>query len=276
MREEGAGAADFISWGQREGGAESERDSLCTAPSTRAHRLSARGGTQAHPPTRLPHPRIQLFQGTALSRTLIAMGLWAALAATLPLAQASAQDGRGEKLFGLCTQCHGSAAGGNPAALAPAIAGLDAWYIEAQLAKFRSGVRGMHPQDTGGLRMYPMSLWLASDADAAAVAAYVSQLPVVRPAPQLSGGDAQRGQQLFAPCVACHGPNAAGNEAMKAPPLAGGSDWYLLSSLQKFKAGIRGADPADQTGAIMRAMSSTLPDEQAMRDVIAYIMTLSR
>jgi cytochrome c553 len=78
------------------------------------------------------------------------------------------------------------------------------------------------------------------------------------------------------PCVACHGNDGAGNEAMKAPAIAGASDWYLLSSLQKFKAGIRGADPADQTGAIMRAMSSTLADEQAMRDVIAHIVTLSR
>jgi cytochrome c553 len=205
------------------------------------------------------------------------MALWTALAATLPLAGASADDdARGEALFTLCAQCHGTSGGGNPAALAPAIAGLDPWYVEAQLAKFRSGVRGTHPQDTGGLRMYPMSLWLASDADAVAVAGYVAGLPAARPEPRLTGGDAQRGKQLFMPCVACHGNDGAGNEAMKAPALAGASDWYLFSSLQKFKAGIRGADPADQTGAIMRAMSSTLADEQAMRDVVAHIVTLSR
>jgi cytochrome c oxidase subunit 2 len=204
------------------------------------------------------------------------MALWAALAAILPLAGASADDARGEALFTLCAQCHGATGEGNPAALAPAIAGLDQWYVEAQLAKFRSGVRGMHPQDTGGLRMYPMSLWLASDADAAAVAGYVAGLPAARPEPRLTGGDAQRGEQLFMPCVACHGEDGAGNEVMKAPAIAGASDWYLLSSLQKFKAGIRGADPADQTGAIMRAMSGTLADEQAMRDVIAHIGTLSR
>jgi cytochrome c553 len=115
------------------------------------------------------------------------MALWTALAATLPLAGASADDARGEALFTLCAQCHGAAGGGNPAALAPAIAGLDQWYVEAQLAKFRSGVRGMHPQDTGGLRMYPMSLWLASDADAAAVAGYVAGLPAARPEPRQPG-----------------------------------------------------------------------------------------
>jgi cytochrome c oxidase subunit 2 len=209
-----------------------------------------------------------------LSRTLFATALWTALVAALPPAAAYADEGRGEALFSLCAQCHGSAGEGNPEVLAPAIAGLDQWYVEAQLAKFRSGVRGTHPQDTGGLRMYPMSLWLASDADAAAVARYVASLPAVRSEPRLTGGDAQRGQQLFAPCVACHGVDGGGNEAMKAPALTGASDWYLLSSLQKYKAGIRGANPADQTGAIMRAMSSTLADEQAMRDVIAYIATL--
>jgi cytochrome c553 len=204
------------------------------------------------------------------------MALWMALVAALPPAGASADEGRGEALFSLCAQCHGSAGEGNPDVQAPAIAGLEQWYVEAQLEKFRSGVRGTHPQDTAGLRMYPMSLWLASEADAAAVASYVAGLPAVPSEPRLTGGDPQRGQQLYAPCVACHGVDGGGNPAMKSPALTGASDWYLLSSLQKFKAGIRGADSADQTGAIMRAMSNTLADEQAMRDVIAYIETLPR
>jgi len=210
-----------------------------------------------------------------LSQNLVAMAAWAVLVLAAPLGAASADDARGEVLFGLCSQCHGPDGGGNQEALAPSIAGLDQWYVEAQLTKFRSGVRGMHPRDTGGLRMYPMSLWLKSDEDLAAVAAYVAGLPAARPAPQLTGGDARRGKELFTPCVACHGMDGSGNQAMKGAPIARSSDWYLLSSLQKFKAGIRGADPADQSGAIMRAMSSTLLDEQAMRDVVAHIMTLS-
>ena len=34
---------------------------------------------------------------------------------------------RGEKLYGLCVQCHGAEGGGNQEALAPAIAGMDEW-----------------------------------------------------------------------------------------------------------------------------------------------------
>jgi len=203
------------------------------------------------------------------------MAIWTLFVGFAPIGAAGEDDARGEALFALCAQCHGAAGGGNRAALAPAIAGLDLWYVELQLSKFRSGVRGMHPQDVGGLRMYPMSLWLSSDEDAAAVARYVASLPAARPAPQLAGGDAQRGKQLYTPCIACHGVDGSGNQALKGSPLAKVSDWYLLSSLQKFKSGVRGSNPADQSGAMMRAMSNTLPDEQAMRDVVAHIMTLA-
>jgi len=210
-----------------------------------------------------------------LSRRLVALALWTLFCAGAPLGAAQAESHeRGQALFALCTQCHGAAGIGNRDALAPAIAGLDQWYVEAQLKKFRSGIRGKHPQDMGGLRMHPMALWLQDDADLAAVAGYVASLAPTRPAPQLTGGDSARGKQLFTPCVACHGIDASGNQAMNAPALKHASDWYLLSSLQKFKDGIRGADPADPMGAIMRAMAGTLPDEQAMRDVIAHITTL--
>ena len=76
--------------------------------------------------------------------------------------------------------------------------------------------------------------------------------------------------------MACHGPTGGGNEAMRAPPLAKLDDWYVLTQLKKFKAGIRGTNPADLSGATMRPMAATLPDEQAMRDVIAHIQGLSK
>ena len=44
--------------------------------------------------------------------------------------------------------------------------------------------------------------------------------------------------------------------------------------LKKFKEGVRGTNPQDIGGMQMRPMSMTLVDEQAMKDVIAYIRTL--
>jgi cytochrome c oxidase subunit 2 len=151
---------------------------------------------------------------------------------------------------------------------------MDAWYVEGQLKKFKAGIRGAHPDDTTGMRMRPMSLTLKTDADIAAVAAYVASMPLVDPGPTLSGGDAERGKAIYGPCTACHGPGGQGNPQLNGPPLNHISDWYAVAQLHKFKAGIRGSNPKDQTGAMMAAMAGTLPNEQAMLDVVAYIMTM--
>jgi len=181
---------------------------------------------------------------------------------------------RGEALYKLCAQCHGPEGTGNPTIAAPTLAGLPTWYVESQVHKFRDGVRGAHPDDMAGLRMGPMARTLRSDDDVKAVAAYVGSLPPTSPDATLEGGDATRGQALFALCTTCHGPDAAGNQTLFAPKLRHNSDWYMLAQLQKFKAGLRGANPQDTTGMLMRPMALTLPDEQAMKDVVAYILTL--
>jgi cytochrome c oxidase subunit 2 len=63
---------------------------------------------------------------------------------------------------------------------------------------------------------------------------------------------------------------------MNAPGLKHASDWYLLSQMEKFRAGVRGANPANPLAAMMAPMSMVLPDEQALKDVVAHIMTLSK
>src|SRR5688572_21216119 len=159
-----------------------------------------------------------------------------ALVVALPAAPSLAQDAaRGKELYELCEQCHGESGGGDPVALAPAIAGLPVWFVTGQLQKFRNGGRGTHFDDISGMRMRPMSMWLANDADVANVAAYVASLPKVAPPAILTGGNAEAGKQKYMPCIACHGMNGEGNQALNAPPLAGTSDWYQLISLQKFK-----------------------------------------
>lgn len=193
-------------------------------------------------------------------------------------APAQAQDvARGEELFQLCATCHGAAGGGNALYLAPAIGGMPLWYLEGQLAKFRDGGRGTHFDDLAGMRMRPMAMSLRSEHgdDLKDVAAYVAALPVQKPAPTLSGGDAARGATHYAVCQACHGTAGQGVQATNGPPVANQSDWYLLSSIQRFKAGVRGSSPGDGNGAVMRGMASILQDEQAMKDVIAHMTSLA-
>jgi len=98
---------------------------------------------------------------------------------------------------------------------------------------------------------------------------------VQRPEPTLDG-DAARGKTFFTPCIACHGPDGGGNQALFGPPIRQLNDWYVVQQLENFKAGIRGTNPKDTYGALMAPMAATLPDEQAMRDVAAYLATLGR
>lgn len=182
---------------------------------------------------------------------------------------------RGRELFDTCVPCHGSDGAGSLALGAPQIAGLPKWYLIAQLNKFKGSIRGAHPDDMEGHRMRPMARSLHVPGDVESVAEFVSKLPPHTVGSQLQGGDAEAGRNRYSMvCIACHGPDGKGNEALRAPALAGQADWYLYAQLGKFKSGMRGTHPQDTTGAQMRAMSLTMEDDRAMRDVVAYIRTL--
>jgi len=184
---------------------------------------------------------------------------------------------RGDLLFtNYCAPCHGEGAAGDHLIGAPAIAGLPEWYLLEQLHKYRTGLRGAHRDDVEGLRMRPMSRTLMSESDVQLVAAHVAGMSTGRAAPSLEGADQANGAKLFVTCTACHGPDAAGNEQLHAPPLTVQQDWYLDRQLHKFKAGVRGANPKDTFGMQMRPMAQTLPDDQAIKDVVAHIQTLGQ
>lgn len=181
---------------------------------------------------------------------------------------------RAAELAESCTPCHGDDGGGNPRVLAPAIAGLPQWYIEAQLMKFRSVKRGYHFDDLAGLRMRPMALSMPTEDDVKLVSQHFAEMHRPAALPTLQGGNAEKGKTLYITCTACHGADGMGNKALNAPQLAGGDDWYMLEQLLKFKTKQRGDPAIDPVGGTMQAMVGTLPDEQAMKDVIAYIKTL--
>ena len=181
----------------------------------------------------------------------------------------------GAELFEACVPCHGSAGEGSTTVGAPAIAGLPAWYVSAQLERFQTGVRGHHADDVEGLRMQAMSRQLRSETETRAVASYVASLRRVSNTAAIGGGDAAAGQRAYLLCASCHGVTGKGFEAGKVPPLAGMDDWYVAAQIRKFKNGVRGTMPGDAFGPVMQAVAAPLSGEN-INQVAAYVHALSR
>jgi cytochrome c553 len=177
--------------------------------------------------------------------------------------------------FQSCVACHGAAGQGNAALGAPALASQGAAYLERQLQHFKAGIRGADPRDTLGAPMRAMAGTLA-DEDIPRIAKYLAGLP--RPAPTtMQAGDLKNGNNYYqSKCGACHGGQAEGNPGLNAPGLAWLEAGYLKHQFQNFQLGVRGAHPEDTYGRQMKMMSTSLPTDKDLDDVIAYIHSLAR
>lgn len=82
-----------------------------------------------------------------------------------------------------------------------------------------------------------------------------------------------KGAVIFENCMACHGEQGMGDEDNEAPRLAGQHAWYLVTQLENFRAGVRGAHEDDDNGQMMQAMAAGLSDED-IEAVVAYIASL--
>ncbi|MFY0685992.1 MAG: c-type cytochrome [Cyclobacteriaceae bacterium] len=190
---------------------------------------------------------------------------------------AASTDGNaanGKNLYMTCVACHGENGQGNKMLNAPTIANQEPWYLERQINNFRNGLRGYKPEDTNGAQMTAMAKTLGSDDQVKDVVAYIATLAPVTVASTITGGDAEKGKLSYQICAACHGANAEGNKTLNAPRLTGVDDWYLIDQYKKYGNELRGSHPEDTFGAQMKAMSTTLNDED-LKNVMAYIQTLN-
>jgi len=188
-------------------------------------------------------------------------------------AQVAGNASAGEPLYAVCSACHGLQAEGNPALHAPKLSGQGDWYLKRQLKYFKQGARGTHDKDVFGKMMAPMAATLGDNAAIDNVVAYIRTLPD-NSAPATVKGNAKNGQKTYVTCAACHGPGGRGVQSMNAPALQGMSDWYLVTQLNNFKHGIRGAHPEDMYGPQMASLAAILTNDQATNDLVAYINTL--
>lgn len=173
-----------------------------------------------------------------------------------------------------CVACHGDAGQGNAELDAPALAGQGALYLERQLKHFKAGVRGSDAKDVPGAQMRAMASTL-TDQDMLLLATYLSELPR-SVTPVASSGDLKNGNNYYqSKCGACHGGRAQGNPGLNAPSLAGLDAAYLRHQFRNFQQGLRGVDPKDTYGRQMKMMSTSLPTDKDLDDVIAYIQSMA-
>jgi cytochrome c553 len=189
-----------------------------------------------------------------------------------------AADGAEALFQKVCAQCHGEKGQGKTELKTPSIANEPAWYVTTQLTNFHDGRRGNDASvDPQGAMMAAIAKSLSAE-QIQSIARHVEKLPLVVPEErEIPGADVRRGQELFYErCMECHRYNASGEMAFGSPPLVGRQGWYLLDQLRKFKNLHRGAAKGDEKGAKMVQMATLfIEDEQAMKNVVGYILTLN-
>jgi cytochrome c oxidase subunit 2 len=103
--------------------------------------------------------------------------------------------------------------------------------------------------------------------------AWVAEQQTFAETQNVVAGNAAVGAAQYAVCAACHGQQGEGLQALNAPKIAGQEPWYLRRQLENYKSGLRGAHDDDIYGKQMAPMASTLVNDAAIENVIAYIQT---
>ena len=112
-------------------------------------------------------------------------GLAALITTELPPAQPRAtikgDADRGKDYYvNICSACHGGNALGNDALGAPALAGVNDWYLQSSYQSYLNGIRGAHPDDFYGAQMARLAPALANRDDINDVVAYIASKPPLR------------------------------------------------------------------------------------------------
>ena len=135
----------------------------------------------------------------------------------------------------VCAACHGMDGNSlNP--VWPSLAGQHSKYIKQQLEYFKGG-------DRKNILMSAQAMPLSEEDMNDLAAYYASQSATDRQVANpdtvtkgkrlYQGGDNERG---IPACIACHGPNGAGNPGVPYPNIGGQHATYVASSLREYAA----------------------------------------
>jgi cytochrome c553 len=153
----------------------------------------------------------------------------------------------------------------------PMLAGQHASYIVRQLQAFKNGERT-------DVTMKPFADIL-SDQDMLDVAAYfAAQTPTPKgadPALVTLGQQIYRGgvpARSIAACIACHGPDGAGNPLAAYPRVSGQHAAYVTKQLNAYRTGDRRSDV--DFNQMMRNVAGALFDDE-IRALASYVQGLN-
>ena len=186
-------------------------------------------------------------------------------------AQSVAADGdvqAGKSKAQVCAACHG-ADGNSVNPEWPNLAGQNARYTSKQLADFKTGEQRTDPvmaQQVANLSPEDMADLSAYFATRTPACGFVSEEKLPLGERIYRGGIRESGVPA---CIACHGPNGAGDPMAGVPSLSGQRVSYSMKQLKAFRNGARSND----RNRTMRESSRWLSDED-IHAVSEYIAGL--
>jgi len=174
----------------------------------------------------------------------------------------------------VCAGCHG-ADGNATIPNYPKLAGQHAGYLVMQMQAFKSDKRkdaimkgqvaNLNEQD-----MQDLAAYFASQKTT--IGAATDQAKRELGERLYRGGNESIG---MAACMACHGPNGAGNPPANFPALSGQNSAYTAKSLMDYRAGkTRAFDDKDDAGKIMYNIARRMSNDE-IEAVAHYISGLN-
>lgn len=156
----------------------------------------------------------------------------------------------------VCAACHG-ADGNSMSPDFPKIAGQHEEYLYKQLKQYKSGDRAnaIMAGQVAGLSDQDMRDLAAFYASQTIQGGTADETKVELGKAIYRGGNTASG---VAACMACHGPNGAGNPDAKFPALAGQHAKYTAAQLRAFRAGER----VNDAGKMMRNVAAKMTDAE--------------
>lgn len=187
---------------------------------------------------------------------VLAIGLTALTNVQLTAQAASIEAGK--DAFETCRGCHTSPGASNvyPTYYVPKVGGQVEAYTVAALTAYKTSSR---PHRTMMANTFDLS-----DKKIADIAAYLATENDGSTKAIANGGDAKKGKELAAACMACHNDDTKSGAAN--PRLAGQHANYMERAMQEYQSGKR-------NNALMQSMVQGLSADE-IKDIAAYFTSL--